>query len=72
VKAAEFLAALRSGKLPSQQQLDRIIQSALKSDLLKVTLAQRGTLSPEGLKVIEDARELLAVLLIVGLEKNRA
>lgn len=69
-RTAQVAAALRSGKLPSQQQLEHILQSVLQSDVLKVSA--QGTLSPEGVKVIEDVRELVTVLLIVGLEKNRA
>ena len=63
------LAALRAGKLPSQDQLDALSRVLIKSDALNT---KSRNLSPEGQRVIQDVRGILQVLLVFGLEKNGA
>ncbi|KAJ7597753.1 hypothetical protein C8J56DRAFT_327660 [Mycena floridula] len=65
--AADVAAALNSGKLPSQAQIDSFARGFLKADLLKFPA---GQLSQQASNVILRARSVLELLLILGLEKN--
>ncbi|GLB39185.1 hypothetical protein LshimejAT787_0603470 [Lyophyllum shimeji] len=71
-KAADILAALQSGKLPSQDQLDIILRSNLRSSLLQCDLSVSGSgpLSENGRRVVDDTRELIESILQFGMEKN--
>jgi hypothetical protein len=72
-KLADVIAALKTGKLPSQDQLGRIIQSVLRSTVIEsTTRTTHGTLSDSGKQVLTDFRELLESILLLGLEKNGA
>ena len=72
-KAADVFAALQARKLPTQNQIDRILMIALKSDALDVSSlgkAAYGPLSTVGKRVISDVRDVLETVLQLGLEKN--
>lgn len=72
-KLADVLAALHVGKLPSQDQLNRAIQLALRSDILNpAAKLGYGTLNNSGKKVVADVRKILDAVLQLGLEKNGA
>lgn len=60
-RASVILAAFRAGKLPSQDQLDNVSRSLLKSNALNL---KAQNLSPEGQKVVQDVRGILQVLLV--------
>lgn len=66
-KLTDVVAALKTGKLPSQDQLNRAIQSLLRSTSPNQSY---GTLSEQGKQVVSDLRTLLETLLQLGLEKN--
>ena len=77
-KIIDILVVLNTGKLPSQTQLSKFLQSLLSSQLLKpghVTAGSNktsvhGPLSKEGRKVLNDVRNLVQAMLQFGLEKN--
>ena len=69
VKFADILAALRTGKLPSQPQLNEFIKS-LSCSIAPQPSDSYGTLSEPGRQLVSDSRELLEVLLLTGIEKN--
>lgn len=67
-KVVDVLAALKAKKLPSQNQLNAILQVLLRSDVLNVH-GYRPT-SDDARKVVLDVRECVQALLQIGLEKN--
>lgn len=74
---AEVLAALNTGKYPSQDQINNALRRLLKSsvlspDTLAATLGARqsGGLSVAGRRLIEHVREIVEAVLQIGLEKN--
>ncbi|KAF9076606.1 hypothetical protein BDP27DRAFT_1398255 [Rhodocollybia butyracea] len=67
-KLVHVLSALRTGKLPSQDQVNRLIKAALRSKLLESD--GEGELSPAGRQVVRDLRKLLGTVVIFGQEKN--
>ncbi|THH04597.1 hypothetical protein EW145_g5408 [Phellinidium pouzarii] len=69
-KAADILAALHAGKLPSQQQIDKILKKFLRSNFLDGDTSNDGSLSEDGKRVIADVRNLVEIILQAGLEKN--
>lgn len=70
-KAADILAALSTGKYPSQQQINRALGLLLSSDVLKTgNAALSGPLSQHGQKVLDDICNVLQTLIVLGVEKN--
>lgn len=70
-KAADILAALSTGKYPSQDQINRALRLLLGSDILKTgNAALNGPLSHHGQKVLDDVRTILQALIALGMEKN--
>lgn len=80
-KLVDAFAALSAGKLPTQDQISRILQKLLHSDLLNLDqspeadsqpafLSGTGPASRRGRKVLEDVRNLLQAGLQFGMEKN--
>jgi len=76
-KIVDILVAFNSGKLPSQTQLSRFLQTLLSSPLLKpdgdnnnISTRAHGPRSKEGRKVLNDVRALVQAILQFGLEKN--
>ena len=65
-KGTGIVAAVRTGKMPSQGQLDGLFKAVLKSDLLTGGVE----LSAEGGDVVKKVREVLDSGLAFGLEKN--
>lgn len=63
---ADVVAALKKGKLPSQDQLARYLQTLSCS----VDDTTRSSLSEPGARVVEDLRDVLQALLQFGAEKN--
>ena len=77
IKVADVIAAAREGKLPSQNQLDKVARRLLKSELLRVpnggnedSMAGGPALSTEGMNVVLRTREVLQAGMVFGLEKN--
>ena len=77
IKVADVIAAAREGKLPSQNQLDRVARRLLKSEVLRVpnggnedSVAGGPALSTEGMNVVLRTREVLQAGMVFGLEKN--
>jgi Family of unknown function (DUF5923) len=72
-KLADITGALQKGKLPSQDQLNIILQSILKSDLFHDeghVMSGYGSLSQNGRRVLQDMRETIESILQIGMEKN--
>ncbi|KAJ7076086.1 hypothetical protein B0H15DRAFT_955917 [Mycena belliarum] len=73
-KLADFVGAINSGKIPSQDQVAGLLQHALRSEFLRDpghTLPTRGgALSQRGIVLMLETRGLVDALLRVGLEKN--
>jgi hypothetical protein len=69
-KAADILAALSTGKYPSQDQINRALGLLLSSDVLKSNTALSGTPSQQGQKLLSDIRGILQALIALGIEKN--
>ena len=67
---ADVLAAIKAGKLPSQDQLTRLAIIFAKSDLLLLDGAKNGLLSQEGKRVLLDVKEVLDSFVQWGMEKN--
>lgn len=73
IKVAETIGALQAGKLPSQDQLSKLIQLVLDSDTLKTSggaNSKTARLGTEGQKVLEDTKNVLRALKAWGDEKN--
>lgn len=68
-KAVDIIAALRAGKLPSQEQLNGILRTVLQQTALESGSAN-GPLSEHGRQVVSDLRNLVDAFLALGLEKN--
>lgn len=80
-KLVDAFAALSAGKVPSQDQVSRMVQMLLHSDLLipgseadsrPALLNGTGPTSRRGRKVLEDVHTLLQAGLQFGMEKNGA
>jgi hypothetical protein len=79
-KAADVLAAVRTGKLPSQTQLAEALRAALHAQWLdphalaavtnSAQLLGGGSLSRSGRRVLGDVREVVEAALEWGLSKN--
>ncbi|KAL5528669.1 hypothetical protein ACEPAF_7805 [Sanghuangporus sanghuang] len=74
-KIADVLAALHTGKLPSQQQIDGVLRKLLRSEFFDLDSDSghggNGDALDEGVKkVISDGRDVAEIVLQVGLEKN--
>lgn len=70
-KAADILAAISTGKYPSQDQINNALRIILNSDILKTTNTSiDGPLSKQGQQVLSDIRNLLQHLVALGIEKN--
>ncbi|KIJ34579.1 hypothetical protein M422DRAFT_51984 [Sphaerobolus stellatus SS14] len=71
-KLADVIAALNTGKLPSQDQINMAFRKLLKSEMFDINKRGRGygPLSERGREVIGDLRELVEATLQFGLEKN--
>lgn len=73
-KTVDILGAFNAGKLPSQDQTNRILQLLLRSDVLSNNaggaLSGYGPLSQSGKKVVSDFKELVYATLLFGMEKN--
>ncbi|WWD04803.1 hypothetical protein V865_002874 [Kwoniella europaea PYCC6329] len=73
IKVAEVSGALGAGKLPSQSQLSKLIQTILESDTLKATggpNSRTARLGAEGTRVLEDLKGVLRAAKKWGEEKN--
>jgi Family of unknown function (DUF5923) len=69
--AADILAALSTGKYPSQDQINRALRLLLSSDVLKSgNTVLSGALSQHGQKVLDDIRSIIQALITLGMEKN--
>lgn len=79
-KAADVFAALRVGKLPSQDQINAALRKVLHSQVLSVEdnksarvqgrRQQYGPLSERGKIMLNDIRELVEAIMQFGMEKN--
>ncbi len=67
------LGAYKAGKLPSQQQISKIIDLAIKSDFLKSSGgagSRTARLGEDGARVLADVKEVLNLVKKWGEEKN--
>ncbi|KAH9477709.1 hypothetical protein JR316_0009935 [Psilocybe cubensis] len=75
-KVVDVLVALNAGKLPSQDQISRLLQALLNSELLREdkgkVISGNGPTSKQGRKVLADVKGLVQAVLRFGLEKNGA
>jgi hypothetical protein len=77
-KLVDVVAAFKAGKLPAQDQITRILQVLLSSEILKGTLEKgariahggTGPTSARGLQVIQDLRAVFQAALEFSIEKN--
>jgi len=73
-KVADVLAALKAGKLPSQDQLHILVKEFLASDALKASNVAGGALdadlAAESEKLVFNLREACVAVLQLGMEKN--
>lgn len=68
---ADIAAAINTGKLPSQEQIDHASRIALNSDVLNVGESSGpGTLSDNWRKIVTDVREIIESSVEIGLQKN--
>jgi hypothetical protein len=68
-RIADALAALRAGKLPDEQQLEKILDTLVRSDILNDDQAA-AALSNRGRQMLQNVREVLRAAQEVGKEKN--
>lgn len=81
-KVVDIVAALKAGKLPAQDQITRMLQVVLNSELLRDGLEQgnilaqsrdgTGPTSARGLQVLQDLRAVVQAALEFSIEKNGA
>ena len=79
-KVVDIVAAFKAGKLPTQNQIARILQLVLTSDLLKDALNQgsrlagprdgTGPTSLRGVRALQDLRAVIQAVLEFLAEKN--
>jgi len=70
-KVADILAALSTGKYPSQNQVNNVLRILLNSDALKTeNSAINGPLSASGHQVLNDIRSIIHALIKLGMQKN--
>ncbi|KAJ7128106.1 hypothetical protein C8R46DRAFT_972805 [Mycena filopes] len=73
-RLADIAGAVNSGKIPSQDQVSRLLQHALRSEFLQdpgnSLPSHGGPLSQQGVTLVFEIRELVDSVLRIGLEKN--
>ncbi|TFY58408.1 hypothetical protein EVJ58_g6438 [Rhodofomes roseus] len=71
-RAADVLAAVKAGKLPSEEQLIHALQLLLRSTVLNPDseVTDYGALSDIGREAITDVRRAVEAIIQFGLEKN--
>ncbi|KAG5654547.1 hypothetical protein H0H81_000072 [Sphagnurus paluster] len=73
-RTVDILVAFETGKLPSQDQLNHIIQVLINSSVLHFNEEQpattTGRLSENGKRVLNDFREVLESIVQLGMERN--
>lgn len=69
---ARAIGALQEGKMPSQEQIDKLLDAFVNSDVLKSSSPHSRTvrLSDQGARNVEDIKELIVELRHWGDEKN--
>jgi hypothetical protein len=73
IQVAKVMGAFEAGKLPSQDQIGKMIDVVLNSDTLKATGgpgSRTARLGVEGQRVLEKTQGVLAALRDWGAEKN--
>ncbi|RSH91097.1 hypothetical protein EHS25_010273 [Saitozyma podzolica] len=73
IKVAEVLGSLEAGKLPSQQQISKLLEVILRSDTLKSTggpTSRTARLGAEGQRVLDQLKDVLQAFKAWGEEKN--
>ncbi|WRT67840.1 uncharacterized protein IL334_004814 [Kwoniella shivajii] len=73
IKVAQVSGALGAGKLPSQSQVSKMIQTVLDSDTLKATggpNSRTARLGAEGSRVLENLKDVLKATKAWGEAKN--
>lgn len=74
IHISECMGALKAGKMPSQQQISRMIDLVLQSDSLKSTggpSSRTARLGEEGSRILEDFKEVLKAFKAWGEGKNQ-
>lgn len=74
IHISECMGALKAGKMPSQQQISRMIDLVLQSDSLKSTggpSSRTARLGEEGSRILEDFKDVLKAFKAWGEGKNQ-
>jgi hypothetical protein len=73
-KVADVIAAVQAGKLPTQDQLNIILQHVITSQVFHLQdepeFRSSTRLSERGRTLLSDVKEILQCLVELGLEKN--
>lgn len=70
-KSAQVLAAISTGKLPSQEQINKALQILLQSNFLNdKDDGGYSPLSARGREILNDVEEVAHAVMRFGLEKN--
>lgn len=73
IQISQALGALKAGKMPSQQQISRMIDLVLQSDALKSTggpSSRTARLGEEGARILDDFKDVLKAFKAWGEGKN--
>lgn len=72
-KVADIIAAVSTGKLPSQAQINGALQLLLRSEFLRTQApVAEGPLSARGRQILDDFRETVGAIQVLGAQKNGA
>ena len=72
-RVADIIAAASAGKFPSQAQINQALQLLLRSEFLRTEAPMvPGPLSARGRQIVEDLRELVEAVQVLGIQKNGA
>lgn len=71
-KLADIVAAVKSGKLPSEEQVEQVLRRVLDSDVLSEGPYNYsyGSLSTSGREVVAGLKQVIDAVLLFGHEKN--
>ena len=73
IQVSQCLGALKAGKMPSQEQISRMIDLVLQSDALKSTggpSSRTARLGEEGARILDDFKDVLKAFKAWGEGKN--
>lgn len=72
-RVTDLIAAASAGKLPSQAQINGALQLLLRSEFLRTEApAAQRLLSARGRQLLDDLRETVEAIQVLGVQKNGA